>query len=347
MQNISYTAEQRNNNSLPIARTRQKTLALDTVRNGIPVFPVSSTHKRPLTVHGYKDATIDADEICNRWQQFPNAFVSIPTGEPSGLIVLDVDTGGEGAFNTLLAELGCETIDDLTPSWAVTPSGGLHAYFAFEPGTSPRTRAGDIAQHIDVRGIGGSIVIPGNVRSSDGLAYRWGTDRGSLFDLPPMPRELLFLATFNASERRLIAETPALSDLRRSPATQWAGMLQDWRNAEAKAAADRSQRWAGDDDGMRRQARADLQAVAREIATLTDGRRHKLFGLACRVGKYVNHKQLSEGEFLATLQQATAENGALTKYGPTWVAHTLRSAIIKSRGDQLPPLARAFRTGGR
>ena len=112
-------------------------------------------------------------------------------------------------------------------------------------------------------------------------------------------------------------------------------------------AADRAQRWAGDDDGMRRQARSDLLAVAREVAALTDGRRHKLYGLGCRVGKYVHHKLLSEGEFLATLQQATAENGSLGKYGPTWVAHTLRSALIKSRGDQLPPLARAFRTGGR
>ena len=101
-----------------------------------------------------------------------------------------------------------------------------------------------------------------------------------------------------------------------------------------------------DDDGMRRQALHDLQTAADALAALTDKRRGQLFGVACRLAKYVAHRVLSEAETCAALREAAAANGSLTRYGQHWADSTIRRALIAGRNDTLPPLARRFRTNG-
>ncbi len=140
----------------------QLDLALATAEDGYPVHPVGMINgtKKPLTPHGFKDATTDAAQIIEWWTRYPLALVSVPTGIETGLAVLDIDLGGEPAFGQLMARLGLETEDDLSHVRSITPSGGRHYYFEYQPGTSPRTRASDIAPNIDSRGLGGSIIIP-------------------------------------------------------------------------------------------------------------------------------------------------------------------------------------------
>lgn len=316
-------------------------LALEYAAGGTPVFAVSPKTKRPFTLHGVLDATIDLDQLRAWWIRHPDALAAAPTGEPSGFWVLDIDKGGHDAFNQLLATLGCETLEDLSPVYTRTPNDGLHLYFRFEPATTPRTRASDIAANIDTRGLGGSIILPGNLLP-DGRAYR-GTER-TTFDAPPAPAKLMWLATFNARERAELKTHPDLiAMMREQGPTRWAAILQEWRDAEAKRIAERCGP-CDDDEGMRRQALSDLALVASEYGSLQDGRREKLFSLACKVARYVAHGVISEQEFRATLIGAAQTNGALSKYGAGWARNTIRSAIERGSRDRLPPLARVFRT---
>ena len=65
--------------------------ALDLAQDGKPVFPVDPQTKHPLTVHGFHDASTDAQQIQAWWKQWPGAMIGIPTGPRAGVWVLDVD----------------------------------------------------------------------------------------------------------------------------------------------------------------------------------------------------------------------------------------------------------------
>lgn len=66
------------------------TAALTYAAQGWPVFPCSTVDKRPLTPHGFKDATTDEQQI-RRWytEDFPNAMIGIPMGPKSGVFAVD------------------------------------------------------------------------------------------------------------------------------------------------------------------------------------------------------------------------------------------------------------------
>lgn len=64
--------------------------ALYYAQHGLPVFPCGPD-KRPLTTHGFKDATTKATQIKQWWHDQPNALIGMPTGEPTGIDVLDID----------------------------------------------------------------------------------------------------------------------------------------------------------------------------------------------------------------------------------------------------------------
>src|SRR5574344_642526 len=64
--------------------------ALDLAAAGWEVFPLVENTKRPLTAHGVKDATTDADTIRAWWERNPEANLGLAPG--ADLLVLDVDT---------------------------------------------------------------------------------------------------------------------------------------------------------------------------------------------------------------------------------------------------------------
>src|SRR5262245_26710615 len=51
----------------------------------VPVFPCNPDDKRPLTLHGFKDASRDEAQVRAWWTRFPDAMIGIPTGEISGV----------------------------------------------------------------------------------------------------------------------------------------------------------------------------------------------------------------------------------------------------------------------
>jgi hypothetical protein len=142
--------------------------ALEYAGCGWPVFPCREREpgrKRPFTPRGFLDATTEAAIIERWWRQWPEALIGLPTGWPSGLAVLDIDVKDDRAK-------GFDTLEDLghvlpaTPL-AHTPSGGLHAYFAY-PERELRCSVGSIGAGLDVRATGGYIIAP-----SPGSCYRW------------------------------------------------------------------------------------------------------------------------------------------------------------------------------
>lgn len=65
--------------------------ALAYAAKGVPVFPCDPAKKKPLTKHGFKEASTDPATIAEWWERWPNAMIGMPTGKASGVWVLDVD----------------------------------------------------------------------------------------------------------------------------------------------------------------------------------------------------------------------------------------------------------------
>jgi Bifunctional DNA primase/polymerase, N-terminal len=141
--------------------------------NRVPVFPCRCDggprlRKTPLTRNGFKDASCDPTMIREWWTRWPHALIGMPTGEITGLVVLDVDVKRPDAngFDSL-EDLG-RSIPIETPM-AHTESGGLHIYFRC-PQQDVRNSAGRIGAGLDVRANGGYVILP-----SPGSGYAWDT----------------------------------------------------------------------------------------------------------------------------------------------------------------------------
>ncbi|GAA1486465.1 hypothetical protein GCM10009625_32700 [Brachybacterium fresconis] len=136
---------------------------------GVPVFPCVPGRKRPLTEHGFHDATTDPGQVEAWWRTHPDANLAVPTGATSGMVGVDVDvhapTDGYEAFERAHRA-------GLVSGWAFlvsTPSGGMHAYYPATPAQTQRSwqaaRAG-----VDFRGDGGYILVPPSMVSISGAA---------------------------------------------------------------------------------------------------------------------------------------------------------------------------------
>lgn len=126
--------------------------ALELAAAGVPVFPCKPD-KSPYIAGGFKAATTDAATI-RRWADtFPDALVGVPTGEASGLFVLDIDRHGDVDGFAALAALGFEVPRTQMHS---TPNGGAHYLFRWRDGLG--SSAGKIGQGIDTRGTGGYVI---------------------------------------------------------------------------------------------------------------------------------------------------------------------------------------------
>lgn len=101
----------------------------------------------------------------------------MPTGEPSGLYVVDID-GPEGRAS--LAELEKEH-GPIPLTKASTTGRGTHYLFKATPGI--RNSQGTIGKGIDTRGDGGYIVAPPSIHPN-GHRYKWGETGSEMAELP-------------------------------------------------------------------------------------------------------------------------------------------------------------------
>jgi Bifunctional DNA primase/polymerase, N-terminal len=167
--------------------------ALSYARMGIPVFPCNPLDKRPLTMHGFKDATKDEAQIRAWWGRWPNAMIGAPTGPASGMWAVDLDvdpgkkTDGKATLAQLVAQRGA-----LPPTlMTITPRGGGHLLFSWDPSYDIRNSTGRIGPGVDVRGAGGYVCLPPS-RNASGGEYRWDPD--SAPHSAPAPGWLIALA---------------------------------------------------------------------------------------------------------------------------------------------------------
>lgn len=132
---------------------------------GIPVFPCHINSKKPLTKTGFKEATIDEDQIREWWDHTPNANIGMPMGEVTDLICIDIDNLKNGKPNLWPhchikeEEMSCGVL-------VMTPSGGRH-YIYRKPDlkhykSSVGTETSGLANRVDIRAWGSYIIAAGS-----------------------------------------------------------------------------------------------------------------------------------------------------------------------------------------
>jgi RecA-family ATPase len=133
------------------------------VAEDYPVFPCDAK-KRPVCHGGFKAATQDPDEVERLFSASNAALIGIPTGEVSGVSVIDIDVR-DGKQGKEWVEKNAELLGITKVS--ETQSGGWHYYYQHVSGI--RNRAG-IDGCVDVRGDGGYVIHP------ESTGYRWVND---------------------------------------------------------------------------------------------------------------------------------------------------------------------------
>ena len=155
-----------------------------------PMAIIPLIGKRPLTKHGWEDASTDPEQVEKWWSKHPEANIGIATGEINSILVIDVDIKpeqdkhGDQSLDELIQELG-----ELPKSWeATTGTGGRHLYFRYPNGYSIKNSASTLGKDIDVRANGGYIVAPPSVHPDTKKEYIWkegaGPDDLPLAELP-------------------------------------------------------------------------------------------------------------------------------------------------------------------
>ena len=139
-----------------------------------------SIGKHPIPKNGAKDATRDPELIRRWWTDNPNANIAVATGHDK-LFVLDIDTGdgkpGKENLKNLEQQFG-----PLPPTLRqITGSGGEH-YF-FDSDREVRNSTNRVSRAIDVRGIGGYVILPPSNHVS-GNKYRWANSRTTIRSAP-------------------------------------------------------------------------------------------------------------------------------------------------------------------
>jgi len=126
--------------------------ALRLAREGTPCFPCLAD-KRPACPTGFKAAIKDAPQLKQLWKRYPGTLVGVPTGEASGLFVLDIDSAKHPEADEWL-----ERHAPYLPDTRIhrTRSGGLHYLFKHQAGLKNSTSK--IAAGVDTRGDGGYII---------------------------------------------------------------------------------------------------------------------------------------------------------------------------------------------
>ncbi|MFG1785832.1 bifunctional DNA primase/polymerase [Rhodococcus oryzae] len=154
-----------------------------------------------LTCHGFYAATTDPDRITAMVTTVPRGLLAIRTGAPSGLVVVDVDTGhgGMASLRDLIAR-------GLTPTtrYVRTGSGGLHLYYRHPGRPVPCDQSTRLGPGIDVRADGGYVVAPPSRHPLTGRPYVWTDEGAPVIDMAPA-----LVAACVAEIRRLGPVRPA------------------------------------------------------------------------------------------------------------------------------------------
>jgi len=134
-------------------RERDLLAGLDRFRQMGPLLPVKAgTKDQPLVAWG-TEASSDPSQIKQWLRRFPGCNWAMATGHD--VVVVDIDS--PAAMTEFEARFG-----DTTTFRTSTPRG-WHLYFEVPEGVTLRNSAGLVGENIDVRGVGGYVMIPPSV----------------------------------------------------------------------------------------------------------------------------------------------------------------------------------------
>jgi hypothetical protein len=153
--------------------------ALELASLGLCIFPVRPSGKEPAVYNGFKRATTDPNIIAGWWRGNPDCNIGVRCGQPSGILVVDVDGEiGEDNLDKLESEHGALplTIEGITRQ-------GRHLYYQW-PGRPVPCSVGKIAAKIDIRADSGYVVAPPSVHP-EGPRYLWRANGADAFAPPP------------------------------------------------------------------------------------------------------------------------------------------------------------------
>jgi hypothetical protein len=281
--------------------------ALAYAGRGRAVLPLAAGGKLPLTKHGLHDATTDAEQITAWWREWPMANVGLALRSDEVVLDSDARHGGEDTLRDLLAELDVELPATRT---ACTGGGGFHRWFARPPGLEIRNGADRLGRGLDVKTVGGYLVVPPSV--TDG-PYIWLSAANSIAEAPGWLLE------------RLTAARPPARVRRRHHAP----LPEERASAYAlKALAEETERVASAPEGARN---STLNAAAFSLGQLVAGGeldeqlvRRDLIDAAASAG-------LDERETLRTLQSGLAAGSAEPRRAPE-PPSTERSSASRTSG---------------
>ena len=145
--------------------------ALNYSKQEFSVIPIGKDKKPLIEWKKYQNEKANEEQIQEWFEKFPQANIGIVTGSISGIVVVDVEAGGD--------------IKDLPPTVSSkTGGGGWHFYYKY-PGFEVKNSTKAIRDLTDIRGDGGYVVAPPSLHKS-GKNYEWSVspDMADFAELP-------------------------------------------------------------------------------------------------------------------------------------------------------------------
>lgn len=199
---------------MPAKKSDKKKAALWYASFNWHVFPVAANSKTPLTKNGYKDASIDLDQIEAWWNEWPDANIGLACAM-SGVLALDGDPSkyGEGS-EAFIASLRRE----YPTACQRTPTKGVHLVYMLPADQTINNSPGQLPPGIDVRVNGYILLAPSSVTYRGDDARAKGVDDGYTSHyrwldwphaLPPQPLPDTLLERLKKPQPRPSTPAPA------------------------------------------------------------------------------------------------------------------------------------------
>jgi hypothetical protein len=286
--------------------------ALLLLKNGYSPVPLKSSEKRPL-LDGWdrlRATPLTKREIAQISADHPAAGLGVAGGF-NRLVPIDIDTDDPEIV---------AAVEGVLPEPLVAKRGrrGSTRFYRDSSGViRPRKfKTPDGTMLVEIL-VTGQTVVPPTIHPETGRPYVYSTDC-SLFDVHVHELPELAADVVERLEKALRRWLPPPKAFIRSKAI----------GAQPESG-----------ERMRAYAQSALSHEAQALrATPKGGRNPQLYKAGCKLGKFVHHKVLSEEEFSAALLDAAAANGLIEDDGRKACQDTLRSALRKAEGDELPIL---------
>lgn len=146
----------------------------------MPIIPVSTVSKSPLVKEWQKSTSDKNEEYAER---FPHANIGLLTGEPSGIVAVDIDK---------------EEAISLVPLSPISKKGkkGETRFFKFNGEKASK----DSGIGIEILSTGNQTIIPPSIHPETGLPYQWLRYECNFDELPYLDPEFLSKIQNNKSQ---------------------------------------------------------------------------------------------------------------------------------------------------